>query len=243
VLALEDIRLVVSAPVALGLRRVSTGAPAGLPDQDASRSGSAFLHRDEEFARGRAAAIEALTSLGFGTDAVRVGERGEPRWPDRVVGSITHTADIALAVAARTSDVAAIGIDIERQDRRLDARTMRRICTPLELILLTEEDNDGLSPLILFCAKEATYKALSGFVSGLGWHDVDFNFDGTDRLTGVLSARAAQRAPVATVEARVLVAGGFVVVCVEIPAEADVIPASLVPSARAGTALGAPGSH
>jgi 4'-phosphopantetheinyl transferase EntD len=98
---------------------------------------------------------------------------------------------------------------------------------------LTEEGRAELMPLILFCAKEATYKALSAFVPRLGWQDVEFRFEGNDRLLGQLSARAASFARIATVTARVLVAGGFVVVCVEIPA---VSRASQVPSARAGTA-------
>lgn len=234
----EDVGLVVSPPVAIGLRRGSSGA--GRPDRNASRSGSASSRGDEEFVRGRAAASAALTSLGFETGAVLVGEHGEPRWPDGVVGSITHTADTALAVAARISDLAAIGIDLERQDRQLDVRTMRRICTPLELDLLAEPGRDDLMPLILFCAKEATYKALSAFVPKLGWHDVDFSFEGKDRLKGKLSARAASFAPVETVTARALVAGGFVVVCVEIPA---VNRASQGPSARAGKAPGARDSH
>jgi hypothetical protein len=69
-------------------------------------------------------------------------------------------------------------------------------------------------------------------VPSLGWHDVDFHPDGADRLTGVLSARAARFAPVATVSARVLVAGGFVVVCVEIPAQDNINRASQVPTLR-----------
>jgi len=205
-LTIADLRGLVSFPVALG---VASSSPQA--------SDRVLSPRETEFARGREAAFAALASLGIETEDIPTGPNGAPVWPSGIVGSITHTASIALAVAARTSDRAAIGIDVEGEDRRLDPRTLRRIFTESELERLSTA-SDPRSRLAMFCAKEASYKALSAFVPTLGWHDVDFRFDGNEQLLGELSARAASFAPIATVAARVLFAGGFVVVCVEIPA-------------------------
>jgi 4'-phosphopantetheinyl transferase EntD len=233
-LVIGDLRRLISASVGLGFAQNESRAQA---------FGGVDSLRAAEFARGREAAFAALASIGVAAEGIPAGPNGAPVWPTGVVGSITHTANIALAVAARTSDRIGIGIDVEREDRRLDPRTIRRIFTESELRRLSTASGHESHQLALFCAKEATYKALDRFVPTLRWHDVDFRPDGTGHLTGALSARAAGFAPVEGVDARVLVSGGFVVVCVEIPVSNEVSRANPVPSARAGTVPGVRGSR
>ena len=43
-----------------------------------------------------------------------MAEDRAPIWPDRVVGSITHTGDFAAAAVAWAADIAGLGIDSEQ---------------------------------------------------------------------------------------------------------------------------------
>jgi 4'-phosphopantetheinyl transferase EntD len=69
--------------------------------------------RRAEFAAGRRCAREALAVLGLPTVPILPGPAGQPQWPDRVTGSITHCAGYLACAVARVSDVAGIGIDAE----------------------------------------------------------------------------------------------------------------------------------
>src|ERR1700761_3617241 len=71
------------------------------PDEEALL-GRAVEKRRREFAAGRGCARRALAALGLPPAPLLPGEGGAPRWPDGVVGSITHCAGYAAAaVAAR----------------------------------------------------------------------------------------------------------------------------------------------
>jgi 4'-phosphopantetheinyl transferase EntD len=76
-------------------------------------------------------------------------------WPVGLVGSITHTDGLVMALAVRTSSVSTIGIDAE----------VRRPLPPevVDLVLREEEQaefDDPLQRLALFSAKEAIHKAV-----------------------------------------------------------------------------------
>ncbi len=43
------------------------------------------------------------------------GQRGAPRWPAGVVGSMTHCAGYRAAVVARADEVTSLGVDAERR--------------------------------------------------------------------------------------------------------------------------------
>ncbi len=67
--------------------------------------------RRREFAGGRDCARRALAALGIAPLAILSGERGEPLWPEGVVGAITHCAGYRGSAVARAGEVAALGID------------------------------------------------------------------------------------------------------------------------------------
>lgn len=69
--------------------------------------------RRREFITARRCAREALAHLGYQPAPIRPGRRREPRWPDGVVGSITHCAGYRAAVVTRVENLAGIGIDAE----------------------------------------------------------------------------------------------------------------------------------
>ena len=110
----------------------STGSPP--PDPTAlfpaeeSALGTAGPQRRAEFAAGRSCARAALAALGVPAGPILPGPAGQPQWPAGVTGSITHCAGYQACAVARTTDVAAIGIDAE-PDAALPAGLIERIAT------------------------------------------------------------------------------------------------------------------
>src|ERR1039458_9943593 len=69
--------------------------------------------RRREFTTARACARKALAQLGLPPSPITNGERGEPRWPAGVVGSITHCDGYRACAIARSTEMVTIGIDAE----------------------------------------------------------------------------------------------------------------------------------
>ncbi|MDT8856207.1 4'-phosphopantetheinyl transferase superfamily protein [Paracoccaceae bacterium Fryx2] len=70
--------------------------------------------RRAEFLAGRLCAALALRDLGCSTpDDVPVNPDRSPRWPPGFLGSISHSAGHAIAVAATTRTHSLLGIDLE----------------------------------------------------------------------------------------------------------------------------------
>jgi 4'-phosphopantetheinyl transferase EntD len=199
VLTAAMLRQIVEQPVVVAVESdPALGNPAG--------------HR----ALGRKAARTALASLHVDGGDLPSGPAG-PSWPDGIVGSIAHTDGTAVAIAARANDRAALGIDLERSDRAISARVLRRISTEVEREWLRTAGEDMV--LALFCAKEATYKALSRFERHpISFYDVTFELRAPDFLVGRLEASAAPAAGITEVSARMLTRGGYVVAVVEVGA-------------------------
>ncbi|MBT2454397.1 4'-phosphopantetheinyl transferase superfamily protein [Streptomyces sp. ISL-86] len=107
---------------------------------------------------------------------------GVPRWPGGVVGSMTHTRGYRAAAVARGVDVGWLGIDAE-PDRPLREGVLETISTPGERGALPGSGADGVCwDRLLFCAKEAAYKAWFPHVRvRLGFPDVEVAFNGADR--------------------------------------------------------------
>ena len=120
---------------------------------------SVGMERRNDFIRGRIAARRALRELGVPPGTIPIGPWRLPVWPQGVVGSISHSAGAGVAVAARAADLRGIGIDVEARDRRLSGRIARRILTRAESWALDGESTLPW-PLVLFCAKEAAFKAV-----------------------------------------------------------------------------------
>lgn len=119
------------------------------------------LRRLNCFIAGRLAADKALQALQH-SDAVGRAVDGSPLWPDGVVGSISHTQQLAGAAVASEKKYTRIGLDLE-VPRTLRAPVWRRIATPNEkerLHRLIGEERDH-QVCRLFSLKEAAFKALS----------------------------------------------------------------------------------
>jgi 4'-phosphopantetheinyl transferase EntD len=123
--------------------------------------GRAVEKRLREFTTARACARAALAELGLPPQPIPAGDRGEPQWPAGVVGSITHCDGYRACAVARADDLISVGIDAEPHEPLPD-RLLDDIALPAERDLLRELARS--SPQVhwdrlLFCAKEAVYKA------------------------------------------------------------------------------------
>jgi enterobactin synthetase component D len=133
--------------------------PALHPVEETYLGPNAAQRRRFFFALGRAAARDALAELGVAGVAVGRGTAGEPVWPRGIVGAITHTGDLAIAIVGRQSDYAGLGVDLEQLSPGLSARAARLVCTPAEMAWVGAADGTGRGTM-LFSAKEAVFKAL-----------------------------------------------------------------------------------
>ncbi|MDT5083631.1 MAG: hypothetical protein QOJ61_674 [Mycobacterium sp.] len=114
--------------------------------------------RRNEFITVRYCARMALGELGFPPVPILKGDKGEPCWPDGVVGSLTHCAGYRGAVVGRDGVVRSVGVDAEPHDVLPDG-VLDAISLPAERAEMTALPAGVHWDRILFCAKEATYKA------------------------------------------------------------------------------------
>ncbi|MCY3964796.1 MAG: 4'-phosphopantetheinyl transferase superfamily protein [Acidobacteria bacterium] len=142
---------------------------------------SAIDKRRREYLAGRISAAYALRQL-LGADASE-GEIGGddddvPRWPQGVVGSISHGAGFGFAAVAAADRYRGLGVDVERVvSARQAGRLGARVLTEREMSLrqggaggLTEAEMFTL----VFSAKEGVYKALfPRYRLVLGFSDVE----------------------------------------------------------------------
>lgn len=179
----------------------------------------AVERRRRAFATTRACARRALAELGVEPCAVLRGERGEPLWPDGIVGSMTHCDGYRGAAVASSSDLASLGIDAEPHGP-LSERVVRRIALPEEQRQLRELAAADASlhwDRLLFCAKEATYKAWYPLARRwLGFGDARVTID---RGGGFVSELLVD-GPVTGFEGRWLAREGLVLTAIAVPAGA-----------------------
>lgn len=134
--------------------------PPPLTEAERRSAGDVHPLRLHEFQSGRAVAKRALAALGLPSVDLPVGESRAPRWPAGIVGSISHAGGMVAAAVARTRDLAAIGIDVEGDDR-VDPKIWDLLMSPAErrrfLDLPPPVRRDEAQHL--WCIKEAALKA------------------------------------------------------------------------------------
>ena len=123
--------------------------------EEAARLGPMAARRRATFSSGRVAARAALAAAGCPEQAI--GDReGAPEPPAGWLLSISHTDEVAVAVACRTDAFAGLGVDVE-QVARMDPRFARYI------VRASDRLPPGAGPRELTCAfalREAVFKAL-----------------------------------------------------------------------------------
>jgi 4'-phosphopantetheinyl transferase EntD len=173
---------------------------APLPEEEPLIARSVAKRRNE-FVTVRYCARQALGELGVGPVPILKGDKGEPCWPEGVVGSLTHCEGFRGAVVGWSSDVRSVGIDAEPHDV-LPKGVLDAISLPEERHQLGALPGELHWDRILFCAKEATYKTWFPLTHRwLGFEDarISFEVDGTGTagtfVSRVLIDPAAEQGP------------------------------------------------
>jgi len=127
---------------------------------------AAVKKRKAEFVAGRTVANDALERLGYSDFSIKIGELRSPVWPESVVGSISHSDNAAVAVAACISEQHALGIDIQPV---VSTETLNEISHLIigsdEKKILSELGLDEERQLtVIFSAKESLFKAIFPYV-------------------------------------------------------------------------------
>jgi 4'-phosphopantetheinyl transferase EntD len=133
--------------------------------------------RRRDFIGARHCARLALAELGEPPVAIGKGERGAPVWPRGIVGSLTHCDGYRAAALAHRLRFRSIGIDAEPHGT-LPEGVLDSVSLQPERDWLTTVDRSGLHlDRLLFCAKEATYKAWWPLTARwLGFEDAHITF-------------------------------------------------------------------
>jgi 4'-phosphopantetheinyl transferase EntD len=147
-------------------------------EQDSFRRCALIVRRRSGAAR--SAARQLMAIAGCERWSLPRQKDGGPIWPFGFVGSLSHCDYYAAAALAPRSIFAGVGIDIE-PTIPLPGDILDTIATPFEL---AEFDRTSVEGRILFCAKEAAYKAVYPLDKRfLDWHEVNIDFRSRTALT------------------------------------------------------------
>ena len=193
---------------------------APLPEEEPLIARSVAKRRNE-FVTVRYCARQALGDLGLPPVPILKGDKGEPCWPDGVVGSLTHCEGFRGAVVGRTAEVRSVGIDAEPH-AVLPKGVLDAISLPAERSELSALPGGAHWDRVLFCAKEATYKAWFPLTHRwLGFEDahITFTVDGTGSAGSfeskiLVDPRAESGPPLTALSGRWSVGDGLVLTAI-----------------------------
>jgi 4'-phosphopantetheinyl transferase EntD len=193
---------------------------APLPEEEPLIARSVAKRRNE-FVTVRYCARQALGDLGLPPVPILKGDKGEPCWPDGVVGSLTHCEGFRGAVVGRTADVRSVGIDAEPH-AVLPKGVLDAISLPAERSELAALPGGAHWDRILFCAKEATYKTWFPLTHRwLGFEDahITFTVDGSGSAGGfesriLIDPQAESGPPLTSLSGRWSVNDGLVLTAI-----------------------------
>ncbi|MGV0992870.1 MAG: 4'-phosphopantetheinyl transferase family protein [Mycobacterium sp.] len=174
----EFIRAVLPAHVDVVYAELYDDPPDLLPlPEEEPLIARSVAKRRNEFITVRHCARLAMEALGVPAAPILKGEKGEPQWPSGVVGSLTHCQGYRGAVVGRSTGVRSVGIDAEPHDVLPD-KVLEAISLPAERLEIAALSGELHWDRILFCAKEATYKAWFPLTQRwLGFEDAHITFD------------------------------------------------------------------
>jgi len=194
--------------------------------------------RRAEFATTRRCARDALAHLGHLPTPIGQGPRREPLWPDGTLGSLTHCARYRAAAVALRSTLTGLGIDAEPHEP---------LPPGVDRLVVVQDERPMLARLhagrpdvywdrVLFCAKEAVYKAwYPAARTWLGFDDVSVTLDPVARSFTATLLRPWPTATGITLGAlpgRFAVEAGLILACATIP------PATVLVASPASTTAG-----
>lgn len=209
-------------------RESQSDVDAPLHPREAAQIAKAVPKRQAEYATVRYLAREALGELGIGDSVLIKGESGGVDWPRNVVGALTHCDGYRGAVVGYRMGVRTIGIDAEPH-LPLPDKVLPTVSVESEREVLAARPDDGLHwDRLLFCAKEATYKAWNPITGRwLGFEDAEIEFDlgsrTDDSAEGTFSSRILidgkatdGGAPIAAFDGRWRIVDGLIVTSIAV---------------------------
>lgn len=145
------------------------GPLAEVWDEERAAVARAVSKRQHEFFATRHLARLALDELGIAHAPILNHPDRSPRWPDGVLGSLSHTDTwCGVALTREASGVRGLGIDLERLGC-VSPEVEERISTRRELVR-----SDATRASLRFSAKEAFYKAIFPLVRRfVGFQEVE----------------------------------------------------------------------
>ncbi|EXC26633.1 MULTISPECIES: 4'-phosphopantetheinyl transferase family protein [Acinetobacter] len=133
------------------------------------------VKRKSEFLAGRYASQLVLSAIrkDYFYQKVEIGKFKEPIFPLNIIGSITHSENIAICIATQSKNVNFLGIDIEPIISKLDFFALHdKIYTYQELKIIKNSGIDYLlAATCIFSAKETIFKAFFYYLQ----NKIDFN--------------------------------------------------------------------
>jgi len=153
---------------------------------------NAVAKRKGEFAAGRHCARLALARLNISAPAILRDINGCPLWPQGAVGSISHTSGCIVSVVGRSSQVIALGVDVDNLLAPFPEAILDHVSGPEELRWLRSMSFESrtLHAYALFSVKETIYKCVySATGDRLGFADASLDLD---FRTGLFRARLAR---------------------------------------------------
>lgn len=153
------LRASLGPDAAVSCRSTADGDMSRLAPCEYPAISGAIEQRKKEFAAGRLAARDAMRRLGRPEAPIPANHDRSPQWPMDLVGSISHTKKVCLAVVALRTRWHSVGVDVE-PDSSLPSDIWSMICLPQELQRINEfpENERGRWVARVFTAKEAYYK-------------------------------------------------------------------------------------
>lgn len=182
--------------------------------------------RKREFTSARHCARVAMEKLGVEPAPIMRGKSGAPQWPKGVVGSLTHCDGYRGAVLAYSMQVRSVGIDAEPHGPLPDGVLGAVSLESEREWLATVGREDVHWDRVLFCAKEATYKAWEPLTGRwLGFEDAHITFERTgsgDDISGTFHSEllvpgdTVSGPPLRAFDGRWMVAGGLVMTAISV---------------------------
>ena len=165
--------------------------------------------RRAEFQAGRTAARAALTALKGPACALPADADRAPIWPRGYAGSITHCEDMCLAVATRAAR--SVGLDIEPA-LGLERALWDTVLLPAEQRKADAAAHPGQYAKLIFCAKEATYKAQFPLSRTLfDFHGLQISCDASGQFSATFRLKAGEFQPGQQLTGRYLIDSDHIV--------------------------------
>ncbi|MEV6841873.1 4'-phosphopantetheinyl transferase superfamily protein [Actinoplanes sp. NPDC051411] len=191
---------------------------ATLFPEEAALVAKAVEKRRLEFTTARWCARRAMAELGRPPAPVLRGERGQPRWPAGLVGSMTHCAGYRGAVLAPRESFTTIGIDAEPNEPLPDGvfETVTRPGERPHIDELLREHPAVRWDRLLFSAKESIYKSWFPLTSRwLGFEEAELDIDPS---AGTFSARILATGGPTGFDGRWMAGEGLILTAIAVPA-------------------------